>query len=60
MLGKEHEDHYYKCHNGHLFNKPRTQTVQDYDGFNEEIKVCPYCGCDESFYEKLTCGHYEV
>ncbi|MBD3861422.1 hypothetical protein IEE86_16980 [Bacillus sp. 28A-2] len=36
-----------------MFQNPAIEKVSDYDGFYTEIPVCPECGCDEAFYEKI-------
>ncbi len=53
LLGTDYQDNWYKCHNGHVFKRPKTKTVMDYEGFEEEVMVCPDCGCDETFYREL-------
>lgn len=33
----------YICSEGHTFTEPDYMQVSDYEGFTEEIKVCPHC-----------------
>ncbi|GJI62592.1 hypothetical protein BVSY1_17480 [Bacillus velezensis] len=53
ILGTDCQEAWYKCDNGHVFKRPKTKTVMDYEGFEEDVMVCPDCGCDETFYKEF-------